>query len=326
MHLRIGELIATTGALPRREPFAWTRAGAPYFAYSWLSDVSMYALLRAGGPWALHVLHGALFLTGTGAVAAYARRTGLHAFAATLLVTLHLLMLCGVASTLRPQVFFAAAAAVAWVAVARLAEPGPARVRWPYLALWGAGALAANTHLFAPSLVATLVPLVPGLVDGRARAEGGAARALLAGLALTAGLASTPYLADWPAILTLNLAPNPLLRPPSPIEELAPGWRRAFGVPDSILPVALVLAVAPLSLFRSPPCRAPRRTARGRCSDWLRTRSARHCWCRERRRPSGAWTPKATCAGARWPSAARRARCAWPTRSIARTFRRARGS
>jgi hypothetical protein len=39
-HLATGEWIVRHGALPFTEPFAWTRAGQPYFAYSWLAEVS----------------------------------------------------------------------------------------------------------------------------------------------------------------------------------------------------------------------------------------------------------------------------------------------
>ncbi|MEO6526824.1 MAG: hypothetical protein ABIP93_09390, partial [Gemmatimonadaceae bacterium] len=36
MHLAIGEWIVQHRAVPFVEPFAWTREGAAYFAYSWL--------------------------------------------------------------------------------------------------------------------------------------------------------------------------------------------------------------------------------------------------------------------------------------------------
>ena len=44
--------------MPRDEPFAWTRLGASYFAYSWGADVLYYAIWRVAGPVGLHVLHG----------------------------------------------------------------------------------------------------------------------------------------------------------------------------------------------------------------------------------------------------------------------------
>src|SRR5579872_3455056 len=58
MHLATGAWIVQHRAVPWIEPFAWTRWGAPYYAYSWLPEI-LYQLLYAnwGAP-ALRVLHG----------------------------------------------------------------------------------------------------------------------------------------------------------------------------------------------------------------------------------------------------------------------------
>ena len=58
MHLALGEWIVRHRAVPFVEPFAWTRAGAPYYAYSWLAQLVFFAVLRAFGPVGLHVLAG----------------------------------------------------------------------------------------------------------------------------------------------------------------------------------------------------------------------------------------------------------------------------
>ena len=42
----LGEWIIRERAVPFTEPFAWTRAGDPYYAYSWLAQVTFYATLR----------------------------------------------------------------------------------------------------------------------------------------------------------------------------------------------------------------------------------------------------------------------------------------
>ena len=39
VHLRTGEWILREGRFPFTEPFAWTRSGAPFFAYSWLAEL-----------------------------------------------------------------------------------------------------------------------------------------------------------------------------------------------------------------------------------------------------------------------------------------------
>ena len=44
-HLAAGEWIWRHGAVPFTEPWAWTRAGQPYFAYSWGAQLLFYVLL-----------------------------------------------------------------------------------------------------------------------------------------------------------------------------------------------------------------------------------------------------------------------------------------
>jgi hypothetical protein len=51
-HIRNGELILQTGQLPRADPFSFTKAGQPWFAWEWAADVAMGAIHRSAG------LHG----------------------------------------------------------------------------------------------------------------------------------------------------------------------------------------------------------------------------------------------------------------------------
>jgi hypothetical protein len=48
-HIRNGEAILTTGSLPRTDPFSYTRAGQPWFAWEWLSDVALGGAHRLAG-------------------------------------------------------------------------------------------------------------------------------------------------------------------------------------------------------------------------------------------------------------------------------------
>ncbi|MFB3826366.1 MAG: hypothetical protein ACE15B_06335 [Bryobacteraceae bacterium] len=48
-HIRTGELILTTGRVPSADPFSFTRAGEPWFAWEWLSDVIFAMLHRHWG-------------------------------------------------------------------------------------------------------------------------------------------------------------------------------------------------------------------------------------------------------------------------------------
>jgi len=58
-HVRTGEIILDTLSIPRTDPFSFTRAGAPWVAWEWLSDVALGAAHRAAG------LNGILVLSAT---------------------------------------------------------------------------------------------------------------------------------------------------------------------------------------------------------------------------------------------------------------------
>jgi len=63
------ERIVHHHGVPYVEPFAWTRLGAPYYAYSWLPEITYYFLYAHGGPLALRTLHGLTFAAGGVAMA-----------------------------------------------------------------------------------------------------------------------------------------------------------------------------------------------------------------------------------------------------------------
>src|SRR5690349_1851127 len=58
MHLALGQWIAQHRAVPFVEPFAWTRAGEPFYAYSWAAELLYYNVLSGLGPTGLQVLQG----------------------------------------------------------------------------------------------------------------------------------------------------------------------------------------------------------------------------------------------------------------------------
>jgi hypothetical protein len=74
-HIRTGEAILATGALPQTDPYSFTRAGQPWFAWEWLVDVAtgmihsrlglngvalFYAAAISAGVWLWFRLHWAL--------------------------------------------------------------------------------------------------------------------------------------------------------------------------------------------------------------------------------------------------------------------------
>ncbi|MEZ5398336.1 MAG: hypothetical protein R2729_01625 [Bryobacteraceae bacterium] len=48
-HIRTGERILATGSLPRSDPYSFTKAGEPWFAWEWGADVAMGAAHRHAG-------------------------------------------------------------------------------------------------------------------------------------------------------------------------------------------------------------------------------------------------------------------------------------
>ena len=63
-HLKTGEFIAAHKAVPRTDPFSYTRAGQPWVAHEWLTELFMYGLYRAAGWGGLSVAF-ALILCGS---------------------------------------------------------------------------------------------------------------------------------------------------------------------------------------------------------------------------------------------------------------------
>jgi hypothetical protein len=59
-HIRIGEVILEQGSVPRVDPFSWSRAGAEWFAWEWLTDVQYAVLHRYWGVGGVAVYSGLL--------------------------------------------------------------------------------------------------------------------------------------------------------------------------------------------------------------------------------------------------------------------------
>lgn len=63
-HIRTGEWILDHGAVPYRDLFSFSKAGAPWFAWEWLADV-VFALLHRAGGLALLAFFAGVVLLGT---------------------------------------------------------------------------------------------------------------------------------------------------------------------------------------------------------------------------------------------------------------------
>lgn len=101
-HLRTGQLICETHAIPRADVFSFTAQGKEWVTHEWLTEVLMYATYRVGG-WAGLVALFSLVVTGAlWLVERRAVRRGAHrlvACAATLIAALAMVPIWGV----RPQ-------------------------------------------------------------------------------------------------------------------------------------------------------------------------------------------------------------------------------
>jgi hypothetical protein len=233
-HLATGEWIVRHRAVPFVEPFAWTREGQPYFAYSWLMQVTYFVLLDWFGPVALHLLGGVL--AGSAVAAAYwaGRQFQWQRETCTAVALIHLALLWGVANTLRPQQVLFIAIPLAWGIAARIRYRGLTAPR--VLGLAATAALAANTHLFFP---VTAVPVLYYLLcDARPRMWAAVATALAAGWLLT------PYALVWPQVFALNFGHNVLLGRPPSILEFLPGVEYAVRRHGVVI-AATALLVAP---------------------------------------------------------------------------------
>jgi len=63
-HIKAGQVILETGAIPVKDIFSFTAAGHPYFLQNWLAEVLLYLVYRAGGP-PLVIFFHTLLLIGT---------------------------------------------------------------------------------------------------------------------------------------------------------------------------------------------------------------------------------------------------------------------
>lgn len=233
-HLATGEWIWRTRAVPFSEPFAWTREGQPFYAYSWLAEVLFYLLLRTFGPLGLHLLEGALAGGAVLSMLWAGRQLGWSRNVCLAVAVLHLALFWGVAGTLRPQQLLFSTVPLAWGLVGGIRSRGVSALR--IVGLVAVGALAANTHLFFPL---TAVPLAYWLIAGpNQRGWLPAAGALLLGWLLS------PYGLGWPRVFALYLGDNILLGRPPSIAEFVPGFEYA-SVREGVVFAVGALLLAP---------------------------------------------------------------------------------
>ncbi len=184
-HIRTGETILHTRTAPRTDPFSFTKPGAPWYAWEWLSDVLFAAAFRGLGLKGVVLAAGVLIALFGTLLVRFALWLGANCLAALAFGLLG----AGAASVhylARPHVFTLVLVVVAlWLLERDRLRPGPA-VWWlvPATAAW------ANLHggfLALPALLAVAAAgtALEGLTGARPRPE--ARRLALRYLLLLAG-------------------------------------------------------------------------------------------------------------------------------------------
>ena len=103
-HLKTGELIAQTGAIPTTDPFSFTYAGKPWVTHEWLTEVLFYWTASAGGFGALRLLPALAAAVNFMLLYAIARRLAGKELLAALATACFFIPLMP-SFTLRPQIF-----------------------------------------------------------------------------------------------------------------------------------------------------------------------------------------------------------------------------
>jgi hypothetical protein len=235
MHLALGEWIVRHRAVPFVEPFAWTRAGEPVFAYSWLPEVSYYALLSTFGPNGLYAFHGLVLSFAGVAVGALGAALRWSGWTSLLMVALHTVIGIGVVPTLRPQGVLLVLVPLAWMFAVRARHA--THIRGALIGLAACSAVAANSHLFFPL---TAVPGVALLVTPRIDWR----RVAFVAAAILLGWMLSPYALHWRDVFALNFAPHALYTSPSPVDEYIPGFSalaRGGGTARFFVPLLVAL-------------------------------------------------------------------------------------
>jgi hypothetical protein len=218
MHLTVGEWIFVHHRVPFEEPFAWTREGQPYYAYSWLAQLVFFAIMRAFGPVGLHILAavtaGSIVLAGVVA----GRVLGLSTSRSTVLGVLSIAIAMESTPFLRPQLFMFALVPLAWASAFWIVGSRASSPLRASLALCLVSALTAGIHITFPVVAAPLAVLWARM----SRSE--LPRLVAASGAVLVGWIASPYVLVWWDVFALNFGYNALFAALSPVGELGPGF------------------------------------------------------------------------------------------------------
>jgi len=136
-HVRTGQYIYETGAIPTVDIYSYTAAGKPWVAHEWLSELMFYVVQRQLGYVGNVALFGLLSMLTWLAVYATCRRRGIGELSATALMIWGYVVAMG-SINVRPQMLTALLLAVAALLLTRYkqGQPKPLWALPPLFALW----------------------------------------------------------------------------------------------------------------------------------------------------------------------------------------------
>jgi hypothetical protein len=236
IHLATGEWVVKHRALPFVEPFAWTRPGAPFQAYSWAIEALYYLAIRDFGPLGLSVLQGLVYVLLAIVMFVLGRVGGWNPWATFVMVALNLIVALGATPYVRPQSILLIMLPLVWALVYRSVDTP--RLGWTLVGLVASSTILANTHLLFPLSAAPCVLLLT-------RRPADRRRILLVPLAIALGWMISPNALHWVEIFRLNFAPNALFGPPTGINEYKPGFLMLVLGGNSSLVLAVLFTLLP---------------------------------------------------------------------------------
>ncbi len=215
IHLATGEWIAKHHRVPFVEPFAWTRPGAPFQAYSWAIELFYYEAIARFGPLGLAISQGVTYVALAAVMVILGKAARWNPWVIALMVAANLIVTLGATPYVRPQSILLIITPLVWALVYWSLDTE--RLGLTLIGLTAASAVLANTHLLFPITAAPCVLLLTTPPADRKRI-------LLVPLAIGIGWFLSPYALHWPDVFKLNFAPNALFGPPTGINEYKPGF------------------------------------------------------------------------------------------------------
>jgi hypothetical protein len=236
IHLATGEWVARHHAVPFVEPFAWTRPGAPFQAYSWAIELLYFELIEHFGPMGLNVLQGLVYVALAAVMVVLGKAARWNPWVIAVMVAGNLIVTLGATPYVRPQSVLLIATPIIWALVYRSLDTD--RLTPTLVGLTCASAVLANTHLLFPIAAAPCVLLLTNPPADRRRI-------LLVPIAIAIGWFITPYALHWYEVFRLNFAPNALFGPPTGINEYKPGYLMLVTAGNGSLALCLFFTFLP---------------------------------------------------------------------------------